>query len=264
MGVSITQEKVTPSIAKKWLKECNTINRPLTRSNVSSFVDTMRSGDWEDSGETIKFCEDGRLLDGQHRLSAIVETGQTITMHVSRGLKLSAYNVIDTGKPRSLSDMLARDGEKYASALASAVRYYWIFKSAKPATVLNYKLRIPTAYNLLRRTGGIRGLVQYVATSEMKKIYSVGIIAGAWMAATKVSTEYADCFFEPLCTGENLTAGEPAMMLRSRLVKDRASKERMSRKTAVLLIVKCWNAFSDGEVLDSLRITNADMESKMR
>ena len=46
----------------------------------------MQDGKWRLNGKTICFDSTGRLLNGQHRLSAVVRSGVTLTTVVVRGL----------------------------------------------------------------------------------------------------------------------------------------------------------------------------------
>ena len=58
------------------LLKANSTNRELRNHVVEGYVDQMKKGQWrEDTGETIKISKTGRLLDGQHRLNAIVKFG---------------------------------------------------------------------------------------------------------------------------------------------------------------------------------------------
>lgn len=64
-------ETITPDIAKTMLGE-NVNNRRISHDNVNMFAREMRNGEWRFNGEAIKFSKDGRLLDGQHRLLAVI------------------------------------------------------------------------------------------------------------------------------------------------------------------------------------------------
>ena len=77
--MTITTEIVTltPALAAEWLNS-NTCNRPLSTLRASRYARDMKAGDWRFNGETISFTADGRLVDGQHRLTAVVESGVTI------------------------------------------------------------------------------------------------------------------------------------------------------------------------------------------
>ena len=79
-------EDVTPDMARTYLKS-NTHNRPLDAARVSKYAADMRAGRWLVSPETISFDEHGVLLNGQHRLGAIVESGARQSVDTKRRRK---------------------------------------------------------------------------------------------------------------------------------------------------------------------------------
>lgn len=97
-------EQIDPKTAEAYL-EHNKINRPLRKGGVEKFATDMKNGDWGLTHQAIAFDEQGNILDGQHRLWAIVESGCTIEMPVARGLDPSARDFIDQGIPRTVVDV---------------------------------------------------------------------------------------------------------------------------------------------------------------
>ncbi len=97
---------ITPAIARQML-ECNTSNRPLRPGMVEKLAEAYRRGEWRVTHQGIAFSEDGRLLDGQHRLTFISELpdGSEVPVLVTAGLPDDAFDAIDQGKPRSIRDV---------------------------------------------------------------------------------------------------------------------------------------------------------------
>lgn len=96
---------VTPEMAFEWMRR-NRGNRPLSLDRVEDYSRAMRFGLWKLTHQGVAFSKRGRLLDGQHRLHAIVDAGVTICLHVSWGLAGNTFDVIDTGRARTVADML--------------------------------------------------------------------------------------------------------------------------------------------------------------
>lgn len=96
---------VSPAMAVEWLR-LNTVNRKLRRSHVESIISDLRSGGWKLTHQGIAFSEDGGLLDGQHRLTAIAESGISARMMVTRGVPKDGYDMFDRGASRSMRDIL--------------------------------------------------------------------------------------------------------------------------------------------------------------
>lgn len=95
----------------------NTKNRSICRSEVQKHAREMREGRWMLNGQTVKFTGDsllalGRLLDGQHRLMAIVMSGVAVPMLVAYGVPEESYGTIDFGRRRTAGDILCANGEK--------------------------------------------------------------------------------------------------------------------------------------------------------
>src|SRR5690349_13435109 len=109
MSVSIKIETITPEIAKKYLDQ-NRDNRPLHRQKVSDYAREMVNQKWLLTGDTIKFDTTGRLLDGQHRLAACVQSGTTFSCLVVRNLETETFTALDIGLRRTQGDVLAFAG----------------------------------------------------------------------------------------------------------------------------------------------------------
>lgn len=102
---------VTPERASALL-ERNTGNRKLRRSRVAMHKARISLGVWKLTHQGICVADSGRLLDGQHRLEAIVETGKGQWLLVATGFPEDVYDAIDGGAPRSLADRTQLDERK--------------------------------------------------------------------------------------------------------------------------------------------------------
>lgn len=98
--------EITPDTARAWL-ERNIGNRPASPAVVSRYAKDMSSGQWKMTGDPIRFSRTGKLIDGQHRLSAIIQAGVTIQCVVMQDLADEIFDVLDSGKGRGKSDVLS-------------------------------------------------------------------------------------------------------------------------------------------------------------
>src|SRR4051812_19944132 len=107
-------ERITPRLAQQYL---NTMvkNRSLRRSSVKGYARDMAAGSWQTSHQGIAFDVNGKLVDGQHRLAAIIEAGVAVQMAVTRGLDEGAIEAIDVGIRRGVHDVLKISGIEEAS-----------------------------------------------------------------------------------------------------------------------------------------------------
>ena len=113
-------ETITPSLASSYL-EFNSNNRPLRYSHIRSMAYDMKNGDWQVTHQGIAFDSTGRLIDGQHRLHAIIEAGVAIQMPVTRGCSAASFSIIDRGANRSTADVLGWP-KKITEVITLAVR----------------------------------------------------------------------------------------------------------------------------------------------
>lgn len=96
---------VTPKMAAKMLGS-NSRNRRLYEPYAQRLADDMAADRWLVTHQGISFNCDGTLLDGQHRLRAIVISGKGQWMNVTTGLPRKAIGGMDYPKPRSAKDLL--------------------------------------------------------------------------------------------------------------------------------------------------------------
>jgi hypothetical protein len=95
---------LTPTGAEALLAR-NTANRKVRRSNVDMFVRKIKSGEWMLTHQGLAIAHDGTILDGQHRLIAIVETGATVPILVNYDCDKRIFPAIDSGVPRNNGDL---------------------------------------------------------------------------------------------------------------------------------------------------------------
>lgn len=109
-------EAVTPERAKQILETSNFDNRKLRPSVVEKYAKIMRAGQWRTTPETLSVAVNGRLLNGQHRLHAIIRSGVTCTFLFVYGVDEDVYAVLDRGAGRSVSDAVQRPRKLVESA----------------------------------------------------------------------------------------------------------------------------------------------------
>ena len=96
-------ESITPEMAIEYLSkniDGRYANRSITRSDVIKYANEMKAGNWRVDVNPIIFDKKGRMIDGQHRLEAILEAEIAVNMLVKRGVAEDSFKVIDTGHIR--------------------------------------------------------------------------------------------------------------------------------------------------------------------
>lgn len=101
-------KRITPEVAKTLL-EANINNRRFSKPYAKRLAAEMRAGIWHETHQGIAIDKNGYIVDGQHRLAAIVQSGVPQTMIVTTELDPDAYKYIDIGKRRNSADRLRED-----------------------------------------------------------------------------------------------------------------------------------------------------------
>lgn len=118
---------ITPAMAKAMLDATTTRNRSVSKDIVRYLANCMTRGTWKDNGESIILDDNGNVIDGQHRLHAIVKSGTTQRIVVVKGVDPEAFETIDSGRKRSYGDILSIKGIpncKNAAAVCGALFTY--------------------------------------------------------------------------------------------------------------------------------------------
>lgn len=91
---------VTPEDAKKWLENRAPNNRPISDKTVKNYARQMEEGWWQDVPQVISFNIEGKLIDGQHRLAAIVTINKPVKLNIIWDAPPQSFYIIDMGLPR--------------------------------------------------------------------------------------------------------------------------------------------------------------------
>lgn len=114
---------IQPSRAAEFLKKRNSFNREIKESKVAYLCDVARSGNWIDWKARVTLDKDGIVIDGQHTLTAIVETGMTLPVTFTVGASNDDMLKIDLDN-RTIEDQLKIMGiDKYTTAIGTYLRF---------------------------------------------------------------------------------------------------------------------------------------------
>lgn len=234
---------ITPEMAKKWLKK-NTCNRPLRWKWVLFLAEQQSNGRWKVNGDAIRFSHDGRLIDGQHRLYAIIESGVTIRSYVITGLDFEVFDTVDGGSKRTGGDILSILGEKNATTLAGALMY--LKKYLSGSMTISTSMSPVEMEELLNENPDIRDSVKH-CVKYRTKMFSTSLMSALHYVFSYYDQEEADRFAEKLSTGVGLESGDPVYVLRERLMQNLISKSKLPGGVVGALMIRAWNATRDGK-----------------
>jgi len=243
---------VTPDIAEAWLSK-NKNNRKISRYTVDTLARAMENDNWEFNGEAIQFDDSGNLINGQHRLTACVQSGCNFETLVVYGVSFKAVTTIDTGRPRRATDVLTMNGLVNSAKLASAARLLLMIKNGVITEPLKFthreileaaKARPQLQYSV-SKTMGVVGLSPTLAAFIH---YAGGHVVGL--------NEVADSFIDVFKTGSPSYPGCPAHALRERLIRSGDTRNSVKRKDMLKISFHAWNLFAQGKPVENLRTPN--------
>ncbi|WP_257264502.1 ParB/RepB/Spo0J family partition protein [Endozoicomonas sp. ONNA2] len=105
-----TRLLMTPEMAENILEERNGRNRKISKELVRRISRDIKNDRWIFNGQPIIFDDEGHLIDGQHRLTAIARSGKAVETLVVSGIEdKKAFHTIDHGKPRTFGCNLSAD-----------------------------------------------------------------------------------------------------------------------------------------------------------
>lgn len=251
---------ITPADAKRLL-ENNTFNRSISDRTVNAIARDMKNGDWVFNGESIKISTAGRLLDGQHRLSACIRADVPFKTLIIEGLPESAMDTVDAGRKRTAGDVLRLHGYANNNTLAAAARMIMRYKQ--------YGIRMVSG-----STGGYTNseILAFIDANPVvvkcaQKAVQFNSVSGSLISPataaliyymfTQVDEEDAERFFNKLQTGADLDELNPILKLRNYLIGLRASKmsTRDTSYRTIVLAMKCWNKWRTGQPIANLRFS---------
>jgi hypothetical protein len=250
---------VTPALAAQWLGR-NLINRKLRPDRVARYVASINGGHWTIGNDDICFDPDGYLLNGQHRLTAVVQTGKTVTMTIKRNVPRAAMAHMDRGAARTFADQLSFMGEEHSNNLAAVLRlalalYLGVSASVREMSAISDdmmvdfleehpNLRHSTAVGVAAAKGS--GRVMCSATS---------LAVAHWLICEAGNDMVlADRFLHQLRTRANEPVGSAILAADNRLRHVVASKQKFAPRDYVVLLLKTWNAWAVGRSVSKFEI----------
>jgi len=255
---------VTPKQAQKWL-EGNVDNRNLREARVLQLAQVLQRGEWELTGDALVFDEDDTLLNGQHRLTAVVIADIPARFIILRGVPAKAQEVFDSGLARTLGDQLQRRGVPYYTYVSSALFWLHRLEYSEESGVAHYAepIQRPTFRQLLALYERNPELAEE-AKAIGRHVNNLKVRAGATLAIyhrlrriedDNIDGE-VDRFFENWLTGENLKASDPIYRLREWTLEDAAKRHTKGRAPDyrfVAYVMVAWNKWRDGEPIRQLK-----------
>lgn len=230
--------RIGPAMAKTMLVHNTNNFRKHSAGTVASYARMMKEGRWLHTREGICFDRDGALLNGQHRLMAVIQSGETVSFTVWFGCDSQEAEVVDKPRVRGLGQLLHHAGTKNSNAIGS----------------LGNLLDFVTDSKTAKDTGAMRNYIATLNATALqaavqegrrasKKLSHIAALSLAhyWIATGTARSHALLDFWNTLIEGGG--TNRPLLKLRDTLLENRrtpVSREYTVGKTDYVVAV--WNA----------------------
>lgn len=254
MKLEVKQVIITPEYAEELLK-MNVNNRVVRSKKVAELAEVMKRGEWELTNDAIVVSEGNILLNGQHRLMAVVMSRVPCPFILFTGANDSAFDVMDTPVVRRISDAIARKGGKNGVKKESAIIRY-----------INIHTDLLNGWETLKRFAGSpsasrREIMNFYEKNEklidkwVKKVESivgkgVRLAPEAQLTALAIFLERDLDHDEGKIVGylkalllDGMTQHKTVLAIRKKLMLHQMKKERIDRHDILRYLIRGWNDF---------------------
>lgn len=199
--IKIRFELITPQKAVLYYKKNTDNYRPRVDKNYKHLIHDILKFHWTITGETIVIDELGILIDGQHRLEAIIKQGIALPCIVVEGVPKEAKDMTGNSVPRKLWNRLQNHGEKYPKRLQTILYLaYWLDQTTN-------KHDWPThaeAIDYLNDHPEIRDCVEKYSKVPVTSPISAQVATYCYYILSKVDAVKAEKFIDRVITARDI------------------------------------------------------------
>lgn len=259
MNAAVTIEHIGPDRASEMLAHMYQKQRNQRPGWVSRLAGEMKAHKFKLSCDAVVLVGD-ELMNGQHRLSAVVESKTTQPFLVLRTEDKKIYEIIDSGIKRTVADCIDGENKTLLSAIAM-----WVMKhdrglltcGGKGGQVQRHILRSQVINFINKNIDEFDATVKIVSPLYAKNKFLAPSIAGGvtYLANRHTKSDSGSRFIEQVYLG---TANDVTRTVRDRLINNRLSKQKFSTSYQIGLLIKAFKYWDDGENPGVLKITDSE------
>lgn len=250
---------IDPALAATML-ERNTDNRNVRHLQVRKLAEAMSRGEFGLSNDAISFSDTGRLLNGQHRLLAVLRSGRTIEALVVEGLADESMRYLDTGRARTAGDYFGKAGLGCANApaLAAALRLLACIEDGGwgPTGHIGVNFTNGELEQVLMSHPSIEHSVQ-VALSSARQLdtFPRAVAVAHHLVAEMNGPDLADHYIQQIVSPVNEPKGSAVLAVDARLRQMSRSNQECGPLEVVEFLLRGWNRYAKGEAVRNMPFT---------
>jgi len=191
----------------------------------------MVEGRWKLNGEPIILSDKGNLMNGQHRLHAVIRSNTPAYMMLTEGVDEAAFATMDAGINRTAGDVLAMNGVTNFNHVAAMTRM-----------MLNYKdgasINRPCSPQQIEEAVERHPEIEKYATSfgclfNLGRSVAVACCVIASRFGEGDAGEQVADFVHGVASGANLADGDPRLIFRNKLIAMNYDRLRRPEQSVV-------------------------------
>lgn len=254
-NTKLSFEYISPAMAETLLAINDKNYRKLIKACDGRYASDIGKERWSVTTATIAISSSNKLIDGQHRLNAVVESGVGIWTYVMRDCPVELIDDPnqDKGKIRTVAAYMQREGIKNSTTAAGAVRCLYRLSAGKAlsrsgatsltdATVLHIVLNMPVLF--------FDWVNRIQATATAKKLFPASVTASFFYLASCKNLDMANTFFAVLCRDKEESSLHPANVVREYIS---ANKKTISNEDFLAIAFTAFDLCLKGETRKIIR-----------
>lgn len=239
-------------------------NRPQVSGQIRTLALDIINGKWLFNHQGIAFDANGKLIDGQHRLEAILaadalQPGILVPLMITWALPPESNEKIDINARRMPGTFLAMDGFMASNRLATTLQWIKLYGECdfdEPLSVTHWTRRfdVPT----LRALSKAHPIASEEGVSIGGKFQSKGLLTASAAAAgytiirERYSPELVADFIDGVLTGANLGEGDARLALRNWAINRRERGQKAVAYVHLAYLLKAFRFFRTQEPTQTL------------
>lgn len=254
---------MAPKRAKEIL-ENNPCNRAINVKRVKSYIKKIREGTYQLTHQGVAIDWNGILLDGQHRLLAVCESGIAIPLQVSTGCDPAIFTAIDSGRTRSAGDCLGIAGASYGKLAAATVRACAMYYDFADAVWAGHNMDLDSSaviewHDIYSDQVAEACQIAKKFSSKFRLITPNAYSSFACLALIEgCSSNYIESFYRELSDGIGLYEGSPVYAFRRALINGYMQlgkvRNRATQQVFLASMITIYNKRAKRQKLSSFRV----------
>jgi len=242
---------ITPDMAKTILTYRNKNNRKYRYNQLAKLSDAIEKGEWKVTNQGLAFDKEGNLIDGQHRLAAVLQTRKTVPMMVATNMPADIFNVVDSGCKRTTGDALDILGSENGLVVSGAIKIFICYQKFPEASWSGTAIVQPTAIEITdiykQRSDEIEALLSVIKTKH-KRFKCFAPSLGLALSMLLLDSGWSDVqiweFWDAVTLGANLSSDSVILSFRNQLSDPFFRKRHYGTQRYMLnAFIKCFNSY---------------------